>query len=59
MIGLVLKLCDSIVKNLALSFAIILTAACDHALFAGPMNLPIVAAAVVVLVSISNYSESC
>ena len=58
LIGLVLKYCDSIIKNLALSTAIITTAALDHTIFQGPMNLPIIAAAGVVLVSIINYTDA-
>mmetsp|Transcript_42063 Transcript_42063/g.98554 ORF Transcript_42063/g.98554 Transcript_42063/m.98554 type:complete len:92 (+) Transcript_42063:2-277(+) len=58
LIGLVLKYCDSIVKNLALSTAIITTASIDYACFSGPMNLPIMASAGSVIVSIVNYAEA-
>ena len=47
---------DSITKNLALTVAIVLTAALDHWLFAGPMNLPIVSSAGIVVISIGSYS---
>ena len=57
LIGLVLKFCDSIVKNLALSTAIITTALLDHLYFAGPMNVPILAAGAIVLVSIVTYTS--
>ena len=36
--------------------AIVLTAVLDHWLFAGPMNLPIVASAGIVITSIASYS---
>ena len=58
LIGLTLSYCDSVVKNLALSCAIILTALLDHMLFGGPMNLPIAAAAGTIIISILNYTES-
>ncbi|EOD05671.1 hypothetical protein EMIHUDRAFT_107320 [Emiliania huxleyi CCMP1516] len=58
LIGLVLKYCDSIIKNLALSTAIITTATLDHFVFHGPMNLPIIAAAGSVLISIINYTDA-
>ena len=58
LIGLTLSYCDSVVKNLALSCAIILTALLDYGLFGGPMDLPIGAAAAIIIVSIINYSES-
>ena len=58
LIGLVLKFCDSIVKNLALSTAIITTALLDHVYFAGPMSLPILAAGSIVLVSIATYTSA-
>jgi len=58
LIGLVINYMDSISKNLALSVAIVLTAVLDHALFDGPMNLPIIAAAGIVIVSIATYSSS-
>ena len=56
LIGLVINYMDSISKNLALSVAIVLTAVLDHWLFAGPMNLPIVASAGIVITSIASYS---
>ena len=58
LIGLVLSFSDSIVKNLALSFAITLTALVDHLLFDGPMNLPIVVSGATVLTSILQYTDS-
>ena len=58
LIGLTLSYCDSVVKNLALSCAIILTALLDHLLFGGPINLPIAASAATLILSIANYSES-
>ena len=39
-----------------LSVAIVLTACVDHALFNGPMNLPIVSSAGIVILSILSYS---
>ena len=57
LIGLTLSYCDSVVKNLALSCAIILTALLDNLLFSGPLNLPIAASAAIILASIVNYSE--
>lgn len=57
LIGLVINYCDSIVKNLALSFAIILTAILDWRLFDGPMNLPIAAAGGLVIICVRNYSS--
>ena len=57
LIGLTLSYCDSVVKNLALSCAIILTALLDNLLFGGPLNLPIAASATIILASIVNYSE--
>ena len=57
LIGLTLSYCDSVVKNLALSCAIILTALLDHLLFGGPLNLPITASAAILILSIVNYSE--
>ena len=56
LIGLVINYMDSISKNLALSVAIVLTACVDHALFDGPMNLPIVSSAGIVILSILSYS---
>ena len=56
LIGLVINYMDSISKNLALSVAIVLTACLDHALFSGPMNLPIIASATIVITSIGSYS---
>ena len=58
LIGLVLKYCDAIVKNLALSTAIITTAVLDWAYFAGPMTTPIVAAAGIIIVSIVTYQSA-
>ena len=58
LIGLVISYMDSISKNLALSAAIVLTAALDHAWFDGPMTLNIVASAGIVVLSISSYSFS-
>jgi len=58
LIGLVLKYCDSIIKNLALSTAIITTAVIDFTAFDGPMNLPIVAAAGSIVIAIVNYTDS-
>ena len=58
LIGLVLSFSDSIVKNLALSFAITLTALVDHLLFDGPMNLPIVVSGATVITSILQYTDS-
>ena len=55
-VGLVINYMDSITKNLALTVAIVLTAALDHWLFAGPMNLPIVSSAGIVVISIGSYS---
>ena len=49
---------DSIVKNLALSFAITLTALVDHLLFDGPMNLPIVVSGATVITAILQYTDS-
>ena len=57
LIGLVLSFSDSIVKNLALSFAITLTALVDH-LFDGPMNLPIVVSGATVITAILQYTDS-
>lgn len=57
LIGLVINYMDSISKNLALSVAIVLTACLDHALFDGPMNLPIVSSAGIVILSILTYSS--
>ena len=57
LIGLVINYMDSISKNLALSVAIVLTACLDHVLFDGPMNLPILASAGIVIVSIATYSS--
>ena len=57
LIGLVLSFSDSIVKNLALSFAITLTALVDHLLFDGPMNLPIVVSGATVITSILQYTD--
>jgi hypothetical protein len=54
--GLVINYMDSISKNLALSVAIVLTAVLDHVCFDGPMNLPIIAAAAIVIISIASYS---
>ena len=56
LIGLVINYMDSISKNLALCFAIVCTAVLDHACFDGPMNLPIVASAGIVIISIGSYS---
>ncbi len=58
LIGLVLKYCDSIIKNLSLSTAIVTTSVLDSYFFAGPMNLSIVSAGAIVLVSILNYTSS-
>ena len=58
LIGLTLSYCDSVVTNLALSCAIILTAILDHVLFDGPINLPIAASAATLILSLVNYSES-
>jgi hypothetical protein len=57
LIGLVINYCDSIVKNLALSCAIILTATVDFLWFSGPMTLPIIASAGSVIVAILNYTK--
>ena len=57
LIGLVINYMDSISKNLALTVTIVLTAVLDHALFDGPMNLPIIAAAGIVIISIATYSS--
>ena len=56
LVGLVISKVDSIAKNLALSAAIVLTAVLDHLCFAGPMTLPVVAAAAIVILSILNYT---
>ena len=56
LIGLVINYMDSISKNLALSVAIVLTAILDHLCFDGPMNLPIISAAGIVITSIATYS---
>ena len=56
LIGLVISYMDSVAKNLALSCAIVLTALLDHLCFNGPMTLPIVASACIVILSILNYS---
>ena len=57
LIGLVINFMDSISKNLALTVAIVLTAALDYLLFDGIMNLPIVSAAGIVVTSIVTYSS--
>lgn len=57
LIGLVINYMDSISKNLALTVAIVLTAVLDHVLFDGAMNLPIISAAGIVIVSIASYSS--
>ena len=56
LIGLVINYMDSISKNLALSVAIVLTACLDHVCFDGPMNLPIISSAAIVIISIASYS---
>ena len=57
LIGLVINFMDSISKNLALTVAIVLTAALDYLLVDGIMNLPIVSAAGIVVTSIVTYSS--
>jgi UDP-sugar transporter A1/2/3 len=57
LIGLVITYMDSITKNLALTVAIVLTAFTDHMCFDGPMNLPIIAAAGIVIISILSYTS--
>ncbi len=58
LIGLVISYLDSVSKNVALGAAIVLTAGLEHVYFAGPMNLPIVSAAAIVVLSILSYSYS-
>jgi len=58
LVALVINYCDSISKNLAVSAAIILTALLDYQWFDGPMNLPIIAAAGIVILSILNYTQA-
>ena len=58
LIGLVIQLCDSVAKNIALTLAVVLTASADALCFSGPLNLPICAAAGTVLISVVNYNAS-
>ena len=58
LIGLVIQYTDSIAKNLALSAAIVLTALLDFFCFNGPMTLPIIASAGIVIISILNYTNA-
>ena len=51
------RLFTTFAGQIMLCFAIVLTASFDHMLFAGPMNLPIISSACIVIISIKTYSD--